>query len=299
MIILRHHSLQLLFAAGFLIAGQAGCLWRREAAVSPSTIVSRQLCRQAIAAMERNQWDDAEPLLAKAVDVCPEAADARFKYADLLWRRNERATALREMAEATRLAPDDALLHVAYGEMQLALGNVEAAAKEADLALDMQPQLAGAWALRGRLMARTGKHREALSDLHRAEGLDPENVLYQLEIADLYLDLREPDRALTALQGLSGRWSVQEEPIMVLVLKGRAYSAMGRFEDAADNYLLASSRGASDSQTLFLLAEAQLQAGRPGEAVAAAHKALVLDPQHAASRQLLAQLGIGSETLRR
>ncbi|MHB8901731.1 MAG: tetratricopeptide repeat protein [Thermoguttaceae bacterium] len=299
MTIRRHDCLELLLVTGILIAGQTGCLWKREAAVSPKTIVSRQLCRQAVAAMERAQWDDAEPLLSKAVEVCPESPDARSKYADLLWRRNQHAEAVREMAEAVRLSPDDALLHVAYGEMLLGVGNLALAAKEADLALDMQPQLAGAWALRGRLMRRSGKLREALSDLHRAEGLAPGNLSYQAEIADLYLGLHEPDLALATLQSLSSAGFVEEERVAVLTLKGRAYSAMGRYEDAADNYLLASSRGGADSQTLFLLAQAQLQAGHTHEAVAAARQSLALDPENAASRQLLAQLGIDGGPVRR
>lgn len=248
--------------------------------------------------MERNQWDDAEPLLAKAVDVCPEAPDARSKYADLLWRRNQRVEAIREMAEAIRLAPDDATLRVTYGEMQLALGNLDAARESADSALDMEPKLAGAWALRGRLMRRTGKPHEALSDLHRAEGLDPKNASYQMEIAELYLGLHEPDRALATLQSLSNSWTAQEEPAALLALKGRAYSAMGRHDDAADSYLLACGRGGADSETLYLLAQAQFQAGRPREAVAAAQKSLAMDPGHAASRQLLAQLGIDQTALR-
>ena len=54
--------------------------------------------------MERNQWDEAEPLLAKAVDVCPEAPDARSKYADLLWRQGRRPDAIGEMAEGQKSA---------------------------------------------------------------------------------------------------------------------------------------------------------------------------------------------------
>lgn len=293
-----HHS-PLLLATCLLVTVQAGCIWKSGAAVSPKTIVSRQLCRQAVAAMERNQWDDAEPLLAKAVDVCPDSPETRSKYADLLWRRGQRAQAIREMTEAIRLAPDDTSLRVTYGEMQLALDNIEAAREAADLALDMEPKLAGAWALRGRLMHRTGKHREALSDLHRAEGLDTKNTSYQLEIADLYLGLNEPDRALATLQSLSGKWSPEQEPVTVLALTGKAYSAMNRYDDAVDSLLLASSRGQVDSETLYLLAEAQLHAGRPRQAVAAAQKALTLDPHHAASRHLLAQMGIGQPTLRR
>ncbi len=248
--------------------------------------------------MQRNQWDDAEPLLAKAVDVCPDAPDARSKYADLLWQRNQRSEAIREIGEAIRLAPDDATLRVTYGEMQLALGNLETAREAANLALDMAPRLPGAWALRGRLIRRAGKPREALADLHRAEGLDPKNASYPMEIAELYLGLHEPDRALATLQSLSSSWSDQEEPATLLSLKGRAYSAMGRHEDAADNYLLACSRGGADSETLYLLAQAQLQAGRPREAVVAAQKSLALDPAHAASRHLLAQMGFDQRALR-
>ena len=249
--------------------------------------------------MEHHQWADAEPLLAKAVDVCPEVPEARSKYASLLWQRNRRAEALQEMTEAVRLAPDDASLRVAYGEMQLALGNLEAVREATDTALDMDPKLAGAWALRGRLMQREGKHREALADLHRAEGLDPKDASYQIDIAALYLNLGEPDRALATVQSLSGRWSAEEEPLVVLALKGKSYSAMNRYDDAADCFLLASSHAPFDSETLYLLAEAQLRAGRTREAVAAAQKALSLNPQHAASRHLLAQLGIAHSPIRR
>ena len=296
--ICRFHRLFPLMATGLLCVVQTGCLWKREAAVSPKTIVSRQLCRQAVAAMERNQWEDAEPLLAKAVDVCPDSPETRSKYADLLWQRTHRAEAIQEMTEAIRLAPDDASLRVSYGEMQLALGNTGAASEAADQALDMDPKLPGAWALRGRVMHRTRKHRQALSDLHRAEGLDMKNSSYPLEIADLYLVLGEPDRALATLQSLSSKWTTDAEPPTVLAMKGRAYAAMRRYDDAASSFLLATSRGLVDSETLYLLAEAQLQAGHPREAVAAAQKALTVNPTHAASRHLLAQMGIGQKQLR-
>ncbi|NLS91974.1 MAG: tetratricopeptide repeat protein [Planctomycetaceae bacterium] len=294
----RPYPWHLLMATSLLVVVDGGCSWNREAAVSPKTIVSRQLCRQGIAAMERNQWDEAEPLLAKAVDVCPEAPEARAKYADLLWHRNQHAEAIREMAEAVRLAPDDAASRVTYGEMQLAMGDIESAGEAADLALDMNPKLASAWALRGRLMRRTGKQREALSDLHRAEGLDPKDSSYPMEIAELYLGLHEPDRALATLQSLSSRWSDQEEPAALLSLKGMAYSTMGRYDDAANTFLLACSRGGADIETLYRLAETQVRAGRPREAAAALKKALSLDPQHAASRHLLAQLGTDRGSLR-
>jgi tetratricopeptide (TPR) repeat protein len=290
----RAKQLTVAWATCLLVGAQTGCLWRREAVVSPKTIVSRQLCRQGIAAMEHNEWDDAEPLLAKAVDVCPEDPGARSNYASLLWKQGRPAEALNHLAEAIRLAPDDAQLRVTYGEMQLALGDQNSAREAADWALDLQPKLPGAWALRSRLMQRAGKPREALSDLHRAEGLDPKNADYQTEIAKLHLVLNQPDRALATLQSLSRQWSAPDEPAHVLALKGRAYAAMKRYDDATDCFLLASRRGEGDSETLYHLAKAQFHAGRPREAAAAAQEALIVDPQHAPSRLLLAQMGINS-----
>lgn len=285
---------------GIALGSQAGCqLWKREEAVSPSTIVSRQLCRQGIAAMERRHWQEAEPLLSKAVDVCPEDPDARHKYGRLLWARGSRAEAVAQLAEAIRLSPEDPALYVTYGEMQMALGNLESARGSAELALDLAPKLATAWALRGRVMRKAGRLRESLSDLHRALGLTSDDSEIEVEIGELYLELGQPDRALAGLQSLGRRWAGPDEPAAILALKGRAYLALGRHEDAVAQLSAAARQGQQTAETLYLLAEAEMLAGRPQQAAQAAFDALAVDPRHAPSHHLLAQLGIDSGTIRR
>src|SRR5690606_35222163 len=101
----------------------------------------------------------------------------------------------------------DPSLRVAYGEMQMALGNLQSARESAESALDLKPNLAAAWALRGRIMHRAGHLRESLSDLHRAQGLASGDAEIEAEIASIYLEIGQPDRALATVQSLGRRWA--------------------------------------------------------------------------------------------
>ncbi|MDD4266604.1 MAG: tetratricopeptide repeat protein [Pirellulales bacterium] len=289
-----------LLGLGFMLSSQPGCqLWGREAPISPATIVSRQLCRQGVAAMERACWQEAEPLLSKAVDVCPEDPDARHKFGRLLWARGSRAEAVAQLAEAIRLSPEDPSLRVAYGEMQMALGNLQSARESAESALDLKLDLAAAWALRGRIMHQAGHLRESLSDLHRAQCLASGDAEIEAEIANIYLEIGQPDRALATVQSLARRWAPPDEPAAILAIKGRSYLALGRHEDAVAQLSAAAQQGDRSLETLYCLAKAEMLAGRPQHAAQAAFDALAVDPAHGPSRHLLAQMGIDSAIVRR
>jgi tetratricopeptide (TPR) repeat protein len=289
-----------LLGLGFMLSSQPGCqLWGREAPISPATIVSRQLCRQGVAAMERACWQEAEPLLSKAVDVCPEDPDARHKFGRLLWARGSRAEAVAQLAEAIRLSPEDPSLRVAYGEMQMALGNLQSARESAESALDLKLDLAAAWALRGRIMHQAGHLRESLSDLHRAQCLASGDAEIEAEIANIYLEIGQPDRALATVQSLARRWAPPDEPAAIFAIKGRSYLALGRHEDAVAQLSAAAQQGDRSLETLYCLAKAEMLAGRPQHAAQAAFDALAVDPAHGPSRHLLAQMGIDSAIVRR
>lgn len=249
--------------------------------------------------MEREHWQEAEPLLSKAVDVSPADPDARHKYARLLWARASRTEAVAQLVEAIRLSPDDPALRVAYGEMQMALGNLESAWESARWALDLDPKSAPAWVLRGRLLRNAGRLRESLCDLHRARSLAASDREIEAEIAELHLKMGQPDRALAALQSLGRNWAAPDEPAAILALKGRSYLALGRYDEAAAGLSAAVARGHRTAETLYLLAEAEMLAGRPRQAAAAAFDALAVDPRHGPSHHLLAQMGIDSGTYRR
>lgn len=240
--------------------------------------------------MDRQQWDEAQQLLAKAVRACPKDAEARRSFAEVLWHQGAKEEAQKHLEEAIRLSGDDATLHARLAQMQLELGQSEAAAREAELALDLDPRLAAAWATRGRVMLAAGQAQQALADYHRALAYAPDDRELLLQIAELYRQLQQPDRSLTSLQTLAETYAPGEEPQQVLQLLGLAYAGLGRYDDAAEQYALALRRGPAGADLLAQLADAQAHCGRPTDALRTTQQALALEPQHAPSLQLLSHL---------
>jgi tetratricopeptide (TPR) repeat protein len=255
----------------------------------------RHLSQQGIAALEREQVQEAKALLAKAVAACPIDPQARRHYADALWRSGARPEAITQVEEACRLAGEDAELRVRAGEMHLLSGELEPARRSAQQALDLDPKLAAAWAIRGRVMLAGGQPQEALADFLRALGYAPEDRQILLEVAELYRQLNWPQRALATLQSLADTYSPGEEPQQVLYLTGLAYTALGRYDDAVESLAAATAVGAPTPEILSGLAEAELLAGHPAEAEAAAEHALLIQPRHPASLELLDRLRVARQ----
>jgi tetratricopeptide (TPR) repeat protein len=283
-------------SAGFvmlLVACLAGCrLPGLEGPVSKSLAASRQYSQQGVAAIEAGRWSEAQDLLAKAVKCCPENPEAHRHHAEALWHAGQRAGAIAEMENALALVGDDVSLHVRLAEMRLATGQLEPAAREAEAALDLDPKSAASWAARARVMRAAGQREAALADCHRALGYAPNDRVLLLEMAELYRELNQPQKSLSTLHSLIDTYAPGEEPQQAVYLQALAYQAMGRHEDAADAFALALTRGEATPELLCQLAESQSRVGRLPEAVAAAERALALDPGHQPSRLLLGRLGI-------
>ena len=196
------------------------------------------------------------------------------------------------MEEAARLDTEDPQIAVRAGEMYLATSQTARARKAAERALDLDPKLAAAWALRGRTSEATGALRSALADFQRSLGYEPDNRQVLLAVAEIYRQLNEPERALVALHSLVDSHPPGEEPQQLLYLEGLALMALGRYDDAVASYSLASERGGPTAEIMFRLAEAELLAGRGNSAQMAARQALVLDPNHALAKALVGRLEV-------
>ena len=110
-----------------------------------------------------------------------------------------------------------------------------------------------------------------------------------LEVAELYRQMNQPQRALETLQNLADTYNTPaEEPQQVLYLMGLAYVALHRYDDGVQSFAAAAGRERPTPEILYRLAEAQWLAGHPAEAAATAQRVLALDPQHQPSRELLA-----------
>jgi tetratricopeptide (TPR) repeat protein len=271
-----------------LLSLLAGCrLPGREGPVPRSLADCRRFSQQGMAELDRGHQQQAEALLAKAVQICPVDAEARRRYAESLWRRGARPEAIAQMEEAGRLMAEDAALWARLAEMYLAAGQPERAWRTADLAMDLDPKLPSVWAIRGGVMQAAGQPREALNDYLRALSYVPNDREILMQVAETYRQLNQPERALQTLQTLAETYSSGEEPGRILYQMGLAYQALGRYDDAVESLSVALTREKPTPEMFFRLGEAQYLAGHTAGATASARAALALQPQHQPSRELL------------
>jgi tetratricopeptide (TPR) repeat protein len=297
---MRHTSSTLTAAVSLLALLLAGCRWPHwQGPVSQSLVDCRRLSQQGVASLEQGQQQTAETLLAKAVAAYPTDAEARHHYAEALWRRGARPEAIAQMEQAQHLAPEDASLVARLAEMYADSGQLERAQGSAERAIRLDPKLPTAWAARGAAMRAGGQLQQALADELRALGYAPNDRAILTEVAELYRQLNQPERALQTLQNLAETYSPGEEPADVLYLLGVSYVALGRYDDGVESLSAAVVRGDPTPEMYCRLGEAELLAGHPAAAAAAARQALALQPQHRPSSELLQRVEMAqrNETL--
>jgi len=280
----------LLMLLGGQVIGQGCRLLHPTQPVEKTLLASRQLSRQAVAALGQQQWDQALAFSEQAVHTCPADLDARQVYAEALWAKGQRQEALRQLEEVSRLASEDAAIPARMAEMQLAMGQIHLARQYANRAIELNPQLPDAWVVRARVAQQVGDFRSALADYHRALSYAPNQPEVLLEIAEVYRAANQPDRALATLHRLADTYSPGEEPPQIFYLQGLAYLALNRPQDAVEALSLAIQRGGPSAEWLYQLAQAEAATGRLRRAQQTLQHALALDPNHAPSRELFSQL---------
>ncbi|MBX7166663.1 MAG: tetratricopeptide repeat protein [Pirellulales bacterium] len=286
---------RLLVALGLCLLSimPGGCAFTQRFGSAPKAIVnSRQLSSQGISAIEREDWAEAETLLAEAVQTCDVDPQARRYYAQALWHRGATHEALAQMNEALRLSADDPKLLLAVAEMQAALGQTEQALARVERSLDLDPHAAAGWALHGQMMQQAGLPRRALADYQKALGYEPQNRDVLLQIAEIYRQLNDPQQAMVNLHAYLDLYADGEEPQQALYLLGQSYAAMARYDDAAETLRLALRRGPPTGDILYQLADVEMRAGRPAAAQAIAQEMLALEPQGTRGRELYSRAAL-------
>lgn len=123
----------------------------------------------AISLRQSVLWTNPEELWREAVRQAPGKVRPRLQLA----RFEPPARALETLADARRLAPDDARVATETGRVQLGAGNVPAALQEFGRALALAPNDPQALNNRGVALARLGQTEAAAGDFQRALRADP------------------------------------------------------------------------------------------------------------------------------
>ncbi|HVE85082.1 MAG TPA: tetratricopeptide repeat protein [Myxococcales bacterium] len=111
-----------------------------------------------------------------------ERADGHYVAAMAAYLRGDFKTALAELDEVRKDAPDDPRLPAALGEIALSQGKLHQALEHFDAALARDPNRGTSWSRKGFALAQLGRREEANAALRRALELSPGdfNALEQL-----------------------------------------------------------------------------------------------------------------------
>jgi tetratricopeptide (TPR) repeat protein len=255
--------------------------WQRDDVVS-----ARQIAQQGISAFHAGDWRRAEEYFAKAVEVCPVDERVRGRYAETLWNLGKRREAIEHMREAVRLSGGEPELAVRLGEMCLAEGDLQQADQLAATVIRTGRELASAHRLRGDVLQRQGRWRDALAAYHRALSIQPQYPEVQLAVAQVYYRNGRPQRSLSTLRALANAYPPGEQPAELNYWQGLACAALGRDELAAEQLMLAQSRGMQSAELLYHLAEVRLRIGESAAAADTLAQAMEIDPQHPLAARL-------------
>jgi Flp pilus assembly protein TadD len=264
----------------------AGCATFRRNPVSEDVITARQLSLRGMEALQRNQLEEAASFFSTAVETNPADERAHRRYAEVLWQRGRRDLAIKHMERSLLLSGGDPELLVQAGEMYLQQGDLDRAWQHTEEAIRTQRHLASAWALRGDILQRRQQLDDAMASYHRALSYQVHYPHVQVSLAEVYRQQGRPRRCLATLDALVQQYGGAAPPTHVLALKGEAFKALGRYEDAVEVLTHARDQGAPSIDLLHSLAEAQWHAGDAANASLTVHTALTRDPQHQACRRL-------------
>ena len=178
---------------------------------------------------------EAELDFSVALRIAPAHPDARLNLGVTLTRAGRAAEAMPHFEEALRRRPG-ADIHFNLGVALAALNRTVEAEKHLHAALALEPELAEAHAQLGRLAERTGRNEEAKTQYDRALTLNPNHAEAHRRLGLLAArreDFAAAERHFTALAVIRPDDADAHANLgNVLLLTGRAKEAAERFETA-------------------------------------------------------------------
>jgi Flp pilus assembly protein TadD len=200
------------------------------------------------------------------------------------------------LAEAIRLAPTDERAHVAMGRVLIEAGRVEEAERVLLDAIELLPASGRArWALAD-LYELTRRDGDAIDQLEQAatQTMIAGKTALLWRLANLVHELLDRERVVSVLTRRTRL--MRNDPFAHRSL-GLAYHRAGRDVEALVELLVSSHLGQEDGETLAVMGQIHLNAGRLTMAEVVLRRAVAMAPDSAEARYALAMtlLGLGHE----
>lgn len=290
----HRHTLRWLLCAAVLmcVCVGSGCRSIGSNRRTKELSAARQRSLQGTDEMQQKNWSEAERLFAEALRRSQADERAQWGMAEVLYQRGEFETAIDHMEAAARLSGENPDLLVRLGGMHLQAGRLEEAQAAANQALQGNRQCATAWALRGQVLRQRQQLGDALQSYHRALICQPNNPAVQLEVAELYRELKRPQRALATLDRMVDAQAGETVSARAWMLRGQALADLGQRKDAQHCLNRAAEKASdSDIELLVQLAQTQFDAGELAEARICLGRVLQHDPGNTQALEIQAEVG--------
>ena len=241
---------------------------------------------KARALLGHRQYDRAITYFSMALEIAPQDEQLWFEKGTLYQRLGQWPGAARCFAQATELEYTFPEAWLALGLARERLAELPEAEEALLTGLELGCEPAAAYLGLGRVLAGMGKVRDALKALEQAIALEPENPDPYMARGDIYLSLKDFERACE--KGYSravqhqpdlkeGWWKLaevyrlQQSPELVLMVLTRILEA-----------------DPNDVRALWERADQHYQSKQMADAMGDLHKLLALDPGHQKARQFKA-----------
>lgn len=258
---------------------------------SRQSVAARRLSRQGLQAARQGDWNVAEDLFSKSLDVSDNNDAAHRGLADTLWLRGQHDEAIVHLKKAVQLSAGDPKHLQRLGRMYLELGRVDEAARQCEIALQSDREWAALWALCGDCEMAQGRSDSALAAYHRALSLQPDYPYVQLQAAEIYHQHERHDRLLATLDRFnesSGSALINQTDGGIVagradLLRGLAYRELGRVDEATRYLVAAAEKNPGDVTARLQLAAASISSGDSEAAQNWLAQAMRIDPEAVAA----------------
>ncbi len=236
----------ILFLIGVMLP--AGCRWTGTLkTLTPTQLLSSESSQKGMAALEREDYEEAEKRLGDAVRYDKKDLAHRRNYAEVLWQQGKHAAALKQLDAAIQHGGEnDALLHMSLAEKNLSLEQPSLAFHHASQAIRLNPNDSRNWALRAKAGLNqvirqdhtwTRAHYDEVLeqvkiDYYKALTLTPDKRELLPELAQAQMLSGEPEHALATWQNFQAGFQPGTESIELLCGKAETLVTLHRFDEA-------------------------------------------------------------------
>jgi len=254
---------------------------------------------QVLIALSLRRTTDTLSIVEPALMKQPDSAILHGLLADLYRNRRKVERAEKEYRDAIRLAPDEVSYRVSLARLLARTERLPEAMEILDATLAEEPADAALHMVRGSLLVDAGRHREGLASLARAVELEPDSTAARMQLAAALLErgrVKAAERQLRAARDLDPRSRTVWNNLSVALIRNVEGAGAGTQDR---NAALAAARDTLDEAVRRFPEYAKVwhnralyhrMAGRREAARADVGRALALDPDYEAARELEVEL---------